>query len=174
MLRLRPYKPNDAQTIVKWAKDEITFRKWSSDRYPYFPITAEDINKKYIDENGECKDPENFYPFTAFDESGICGHMIMRFTDDLKKVIRFGYIIIDDTRRGNGLGKELLSLATKYAFEIIKAEKITLGVFDNNINAEKCYSTFGFEFTGDYTEVKINNEIWKFREMELTKEKYIK
>lgn len=173
MLRLRPYKPCDAKTIVKWANtDEKTFRKWSSDRYGTFPITADDINKKYIDDNGECIDQENFYPFTAFDESGIVSHMIMRFTDKEKKVIRFGYIIVDNEKRGKGIGKELLNLATKYAFEILKVEKITLGVFDNNKNAEKCYLSFGFIFTGTSTEVKIDNGSWIFRDMELKKESY--
>lgn len=172
MLRLRPYKTSDASTIVKWAKDEITFRKWSSDRYDNYPITAEDINNKYIRDNGECQDPENFYPFTAFDESGIVAHMIMRFTDKEKKVVRFGYIIVDDKKRGQGIGKELLKLATKYAFEILKVDKITLGVFDNNKNAEKCYLSFGFNFTGSYTNVNILNETWQFRDMELLKENY--
>ena len=45
MLRLRPYKPCDGETIVKWATtDEITFRKWSADRYDSFPILADDVN----------------------------------------------------------------------------------------------------------------------------------
>ena len=91
----------------------------------------------------------------------------MRFTDDEKKVVRFGYVIIDNEKRGKGIGKELMKLAIRYAFEILRAEKITLGVFDNNESAEKCYSACGFVFTGDYTLVKIKEEIWKFRDMEL-------
>jgi len=40
MLKLRPYKPCDAETIVSWCKDEESFRRWTSDRYDSFPITA--------------------------------------------------------------------------------------------------------------------------------------
>lgn len=171
MLRLRPYKPCDAKTIVKWAStSEEVFRKWSADRYLSYPITAEDINKKYFDANGDCADEDNFFPFTAFDESGLVGHLTMRFTDEAKKVVRFGYVIVDNEKRGKGIGKELMKLSIQYAFEILKVDKITLGVFSNNENAEKCYLSCGFNLTGSYTEVKINEENWKFRDMELLKE----
>lgn len=53
MLRLRPYKACDAKTIVSWCKDEISFRKWTSDRYESFPITEDDMNYKYLDCNGD-------------------------------------------------------------------------------------------------------------------------
>ena len=47
-LRLRQYKPCDAESIVSWIKDEQTLRKWSSDRFGAYPINSEDINDKYI------------------------------------------------------------------------------------------------------------------------------
>jgi hypothetical protein len=43
-----------------------------------------DMNKKYVDNNGVYFEPDNFYPMTAFDENGIIGHLIMRFTDEEK------------------------------------------------------------------------------------------
>lgn len=30
---------------------------------------------------------------TAFDDSGVIGHMIMRFTDEKKTILRFGFVI---------------------------------------------------------------------------------
>ena len=144
MLRLRPYKKCDAKYIVSWVKDEVSLRKWSSDRYETFPIMADDMNKKYVDNNGDCAEEDNFYPMTAFDESGVVGHLIMRFTDEEKRVLRFGFVIVDDTKRGKGYGKEMLQLAIKYAFEILKVEKITLGVFENNPAAYACYKSVGF------------------------------
>ena len=144
MIRLRPYKKCDAKTIVTWCKDEISFRKWSSDRWDSFPLTEADMNKKYVDHNGDCIEEDNFFPMTAFDESGVVGHLIMRFTDENKKILRFGFVIVDDSKRGMGYGKEMLKLALKFAFEILKAEKVTLGVFDNNMPAYFCYKSVGF------------------------------
>ena len=47
MLRLRPYKACDAETIVTWIKDEMTFYKWSAGRLGQYPITADDMNTYY-------------------------------------------------------------------------------------------------------------------------------
>ena len=83
-LKLRQYKPCDADSIISWIKDENALRKWSSDRFGDFPITSEDINNKYIGNNGDCIEADNFYPLTAFDESGVVGHLILRYTDEKK------------------------------------------------------------------------------------------
>ena len=145
MLRLRPYKPFDAETILGWIKDEDTFRKWSTDRYPHYPITANDMNYKYMDRNGDCAEPDNFYPMTAFDDSGIVGHLIMRFTDAEKTILRFGFVIVDDSKRGMGYGKQMLRLALRFAFDILKVQKVTLGVLENNPGAYHCYKAAGFK-----------------------------
>lgn len=168
MLRLRPYKPGDAKTIIAWCKDEVSFRKWTSDRYESFPITETDMNRKYIDCNGDCVEPDNFYPMTAFDENGIVGHFIMRFTDEEKKVLRLGFVIVDDSQRGKGCGKGMLSLALKYAFEILKVEKVTLGAFENNLPAYYCYKSVGFQDVKMDEEefCVIDGERWKVLELE--------
>lgn len=44
---------------------------------------------------------------TAFDESGVVGHLILRFTDEEQQTIRFGFVIVDDAKRGKGYGKEM-------------------------------------------------------------------
>ena len=171
MLRLRPYKPDDAETILKWIKDEDAFLKWSTDRYPHYPITADDMNHKYMDCNGDCMEPDNFYPMTAFDETGIVGHLILRFTDEEKKVLRFGFVIVDDSKRGMGYGKGMLRLALQFAFDIFKADKVTLGVLENNPGAYYCYKAAGFrDVTGEEPEyyILMGKKI-KCLELEITK-----
>lgn len=163
MLRLRPYKACDAETIVSWIKDERTFRKWSADRYEHYPITADDMNAQY-DANAFS---DGFFEMTAFDETGVVGHMIMRFTDTEQKTLRFGFVIVDDTIRGKGYGKQMLKLAIKYAFEILMVEKITIGVFENNEPAYHCYMSVGFRDTGRTESYPVMGEEWKCRELEM-------
>ena len=141
-MKLRPYKRADAQTILSWARDEETFRKWVTDRYPHYPITAAEMNEKYFDHNGDCPEPDNFYPMTACDETGLLGHMILRFT--APDTIRFGFVIVDDSRRGAGIGRQMLGMAVKYAAEFLGAKKLTIGVLENNPGALRCYLGAGF------------------------------
>lgn len=169
-LRLRPYKPCDAEKIVSWIKDEETLRKWSADKFGAFPITSEDINNKYLENNGDCIEPDNFYPLIAFDDDGVVGHLILRYKDTEKKVIRLGLVIIDDTKRGKGYGKQMLILAIKYAFDIFGAEKITLGVFDNNEPAYCCYKAAGFIENGEEMFCEIFGKQWRNVELEIKKQ----
>ena len=168
MLRLRPYKSCDAKTIISWIKDEITFRKWSADIYDHYPITSDELNAKY----DSFKDTDNFYEFTAFDDSSVVGHMIMRFLDEKKTSLRFGFVVVDDTKRGKGYGREMLWLALKYAFEILKVSRVTIGVFVNNAPAYKCYKSLGFvESSSEPREnYKILNEEWECVYLEMTED----
>ena len=144
MLRLRPYKACDAQTIVSWIGDETMFRKWSADRFESYPITAEDLNRHY----DRMADSDSFYEMTAFDETGVAGHLIMRFTDEKKTILRFGFVIVDPTLRGRGYGKAMLLLGVEYVRERFPAGRIDLGVFANNPAAKRCYESVGFREYG--------------------------
>lgn len=165
MLRLRPYKKCDARHIVSWIKDEVSFRKWCADRYESYPIGPEDMNVQYA----ATDDTDTFFPMTAFDESGVVGHMIMRFTDEEKQELRFGFVIVDDSKRGKGYGREMIGLAMKYAFEILKVQKITIGVFDNNESAYKCYISSGFHETGENSFCSVLGQEWRCLELEVSK-----
>lgn len=171
-LRLRPYKPSDAQQIVSWIKDERAFHKWCSDRFGAYPITAEDINHKYLECNGDCEEADNFYPMTLVNECGPVGHLILRYTDKEKSVIRFGFVIVDDSKRGKGYGKKMLQMAIRYAFDMLKAEKITLGVFENNPPAYFCYKAAGFRepSTEKTFMIELLGEQWKCIELEVMRE----
>lgn len=166
MIRLRPYKACDAKYIVKWIQTEYEFHQWSADRYESYPITEEMINTKYI----ESSNNTTCWEMTAFNEVGIVGHFIMRFTDKEMKTVRFGFIIIDKNLHGKGYGKEILEIAIKYSFEILKVDKITLGVFENNLSAYYCYKSVGFKRVKSENEkYSILDEEWFCIEMELLK-----
>lgn len=175
MLRLRPYKSCDSKRIADWIKNEETFVKWGGERFGSYPINAKIIDDKYKLDNGDCVEDDNFYPMTAFDDSGVVGHFIMRYINGNNKILRFGWVIVDDTQRGKGYGKQMLELGLKYAFEILGVEKVTIGVFENNIPAYKCYKSIGFnEIVTDKYEIEnINGEDCRIIELEITKTYYI-
>ena len=166
MLRLRPYDKSDAARIVSWIKDELSFRKWGADRFPSYPITADDLNAHYADTD------ENFFAMTAFDESGAVGQLIMRYPDEDKSHLRFGFIIVDDSKRGCGYGKGMLNLALEYAFRILKADTVSLGVFENNPSALHCYESVGFRETGNSWNCRIMDEDWKCIELTVSAKEY--
>lgn len=168
MLRLRPYKACDAQSITKWLGDEYAFRQWSADRYDKYPITADDMNAYYDTD----KNNGRIFGMTAFDDTGVVGHFTMRFPDNNSlDEIRLGFVIVDDKKRGRGYGKELVSLAIRYGFDFVGADKISLGVFENNPAAIHCYRSCGFERVELETveSYQCMGETWNCVEMEVVK-----
>lgn len=172
MLRLRPYKSQDAQYIAKWIIDEKQYYQWSADRMNDFPLTAQKLNAHY-DEMGQS---DSFWTMTAIDEEGIPrGQMIMRFLDAEKNDLRFGFIIVDSAVRGKGYGKEMLQLAIRYAFDILRVQRVSLGVFANNPGAAYCYASVGLREKAENSryQVKVKlstgEEIWECIELELLK-----
>ena len=176
MLKLRPFKNCDAKKIVSWCKDEKSFRQWCSDRFENFPISEDDIIKKYVENNGDCPEEDNFFPMTAFTSEQIVGHLIMRYTNPQKTVLRFGFVIVDNSFRGKGYGKQMLKLAMDFAFNILKVEKVTLGVFDNNPAAYLCYKSVGFKETHLEKQIQLDilNEKWNIVELEIDRGEYEK
>ena len=165
MLRLRPYKSCDAEKISEWIKDRDCFMKWGGSLFGEFPITADIIDDKYRLKNGGCEEPDNFYPWIAFDdESGVVGHFIMRYIHGDNRILRFGWVIVDDKISGKGYRTEMLRLGLKYAFEILNVDVVTIGVYENNDRAHNCYRKLGF-----VDKEIVQKEPWNVIEMESKK-----
>lgn len=156
MIRIRPYNSADADVILSWCRDEKSFYQWSAGVLGDYPITQDDFG--FV---------EKLMPFTAFDESGILGFFTFRKPNESCNELRFGFVIVDPERRGQKLGKAMLRLGLKFAFELYGADKVSLGVFENNLSAYYCYKAVGFEDAVlDSTEgYNIMGEEWKCREM---------
>ena len=113
-------------------------------------FAAKDSRIKVIDkENGGCGSARN----RALDEAG--GEYIYFFDPD-DRVLPVMY-------------REMLKLAVRYAFDFLGAEKITIGVFENNPQAYRCYRAVGFrDVTDGPSEVyHVLDEDWKCLELEM-------
>ena len=99
MMTPRPFSINDASTILSWCKDKHAFRLWSADRYKDFPAKPEDMIEQY--------EGENMYPLTAVMGDAIVGHILLRYPTEDRTLVRFGFVIVDDSKRGKGFEMEM-------------------------------------------------------------------
>jgi len=161
----RDYNEQDANTIIKWIRNEKELKLWGADRYKSFPICADEINNNYT----EAKKVSNFYPKTLEKDGNIIGHIILRNPEfKNQKLIRLGFIIVDPNLRGKGYGKILINNAIDFARKELNASEITLGVFYNNESALKCYESVGFKKLYIEKEALIyKDEKWDIVEMKL-------
>ena len=163
-LTLRPYQPSDAAVITSWLKSEYLMRQWCADRYEHYPVMPEDMNEYYE----RYIDGQRSRAFTMVDSDDIVGYITLRTPTDDPAEQRLGFVIVDDSKRGRGLGKTLVSMAVKYAFETLGATKVSLGVFENNPSAIHCYESAGFHRVSlsETESYECLGETWNCIEME--------
>lgn len=164
-MKLRAYIPSDSAVICKWLRTEAELYKWSADRFNKFPLEDNDIDENYTPQLAAGR----FFPLTAVDDSGaVVGHFIIRYpkeNDDSR--VRFGFVIVDPTLRGRGLGKEMLRLGIGYVKENLTVSTIDLGVFANNDSAYRCYSSLGFKEYGR-RQCQLPIGTWECIDMEMS------
>lgn len=163
MLRVRPYRKDDAKTIVTWCKDEETFYKWSAGIMGEYPLTVQKLEEAT---NGRI-DNDRYFPFVAVDDGRVVGFFTLRHPEGVNDQLRFGFVIVDPEIRGKGYGKKMLQLGLKFAFEVYGVTKGSLGVFENNMNAYHCYHAVGFRETGEVEWYEMGDGKWKCIVMEI-------
>lgn len=160
---LRPYRPEDAEVITSWIRDEATMHRLAANLYDSFPVTAEEMNRKY----DAYKTTHSSIGFVMVDEQGkLAGHFVWLFRPDDPDTARLCFVIVDDSRRGQGLGGELVRLALRHAREELGAGRVTLCVFANNPAAHRCYLGAGFRDLEPVRQVTIMGESWACIDME--------
>ena len=95
-------------------------RQWCADRYEHYPVMPEDMNEYYE----RYIDGQRSRAFTMVDGDDIVGYITLRTPTDDPAEQRLGFVIVDDSRRGCGLGKALVTMTVKYAFKTLGAMKV--------------------------------------------------
>lgn len=139
-MRLRPYIPShDFDAIKDWVTDERTNALWSANHAP-FPLEKTAFDKFLADmyiRYGDC-------PFVATTDDGTVVGFICTSINTESNEAMLAFVVVDPAQRGKGCGREMVQLAAKYCFEILKADAVQLNVFTVNEKARKCYESAGF------------------------------
>jgi RimJ/RimL family protein N-acetyltransferase len=175
MIKLEYLEKEDFKKIVQWneGKSEEFLLQWAGPVYE-FPLTEEQIEKfvsTYMHKEKEC-----FFVYKIIDaEIGqMLGTIELDVKDTVNKVGRVGrFLIGEENGRGKGIGRAALSEVLRIGFEELKLNKITLGVFDFNHRAMRCYESVGFakeNVKENYR--RIGNEYWNLYDMGITRERW--
>lgn len=155
-MRVRLFEHDDAKLVLSWITSEREFRMWSADQYDNYPISPEDMLHYYCDKISQGP----FYPLIFEEKGKPIGHMILRYPTSDQKLIRLGFIVLDNKKRGKGYGRQVVLEGMKYASMNLGAMKFNLGVFTNNYRAIKCYESIGFK------SIKVKKNLYKFHDEE--------
>jgi len=161
-MKLREYRPEDADQVVTWVENETVLYQWSAFWISEFPLAADKFNSVLSGMQANVK----LIPLIFCDEEERSkGFLFIRFLSEAERRVRFGFVIVDPEIRGKGYGKKMLELAVEYSKTELKAAEISLGVFENNPKARCAYEAVGFRATGVVEPCEMKIGCWNSVEM---------
>lgn len=165
MVKLEYFTEEDFQQLIDWIPNEEFCLQWGGPAFT-FPLTNEQLNDYLQHAN---KDNADKYVFKAIDETNneVIGHISLGNVDKANESARVGKVLVGSTNsRSKGYGTQMMSAILKFAFEELNLHKVTLGVFDFNKSAIKCYKKVGFQEEGFLRDARKNGqEYWNLIEM---------
>lgn len=167
MIRLEYFSKEDFQQLIDWVPDASFALQWSGPTFTY-PLTNEQL-EVYIE--GANQPEATKYIFKVVDDTAdeAVGHVTLGKVDRNNYSARIGKVLVGAAdSRGKGYGAQIIQAALQFAFEELKLQKITLGVFDFNTSAIRCYEAAGFRREKIIQDAaKIGDKYWTLMEMEI-------
>jgi RimJ/RimL family protein N-acetyltransferase len=172
MIELQYFTEDDFDLLIDWIDSPEFLLQWGGPNF-HFPLNHSQLNQYLI--NSNTQDSNQFIFKVIYKESSeIIGHISLGQIDKKNESARIGKVLVGKAIRGKGIGFEMVVMVLKIAFEDLNLNRVSLGVFDFNLGAIKCYEKAGFTREGLLRQSrKINNEYWNLCEMSILKSEWI-
>ena len=168
MIKLEYFNKEDFQQLINWVSDEHLMTNWAGSLFN-FPLTEEKL-EWYIDNTN---DPETsdalIYKAIDLDNGNIVGHVSLGGISRKNNAARISRVLVGNTaERGKGICTGMIKAVCKIGFEELMLHRISLGVYDFNTPAIRCYQKCGFIIDGILRDVlRYNNTYWNLAEMSM-------
>lgn len=97
-MKVEVFTENDYDYLLKWIDSEQVLHQWASPAYAY-PVTKAQL----IEANQQLIDKRLYYKGSVHDEVVAYGEI--GFIDEVNQAARLCRILVDNQKRGQGLGK---------------------------------------------------------------------
>ncbi|OON67118.1 GNAT family N-acetyltransferase [Hymenobacter sp. CRA2] len=173
MIRLEPFTPADFQELISWIDNEQLLNEWSGSLFS-FPLTEDSLHW-YIQGANDPKDPEVFIWKAVDSKTGqAVGHISLGSFSNRDQSARITRVLVGSRQqRGRGVCKGMIDAVLQVGFEQLNLHRISLGVYDFNHAAIRCYQKSGFHKEGTLRDVKrVGDEWWSLVEMSILEDEW--
>jgi len=163
MITLEQFDKNDFERLINWVDTEEMLVQFGGPLFS-FPLTIEQLKAYKNDKN------RHLFKVIESGENAI-GHAEL-FQPEDEKTIRICRVLIGDkTKRGQGIGQQIINELLNISFVNLEKENVELNVYDWNTRAIKCYEKVGFAVNPNKTfESEMNGDVWTAINMTIEKD----
>lgn len=157
MIRLESFEKEDFDQLIKWIDSESLMINWSGFLFRY-PLNNESLDW-YIEHTNNVETSDAFvYKAVETETGSVVGHISLGGISRKNKAGRISRVLIGNTAEKNkGYCCKMVTEILKIGFDTLKLHRISLGVYDDNLAALKCYEKAGFVQEGIYRDVLLHN-----------------
>jgi RimJ/RimL family protein N-acetyltransferase len=173
MLLLAPFTEHDFPQLISWLNSERLLKEWSGPMFS-FPLTTDQLHR-YLHEANRAQQSELFaYKVIDAATNTTVGHISLAHLNWGDKTGRITRVLVGDPAlRCRGYGQAMVKALLKLGFEQLGLRRISLGVYDFNSPAIRCYQRCGFHHIGTLRHVvRYEGEYWSSVEMSIRQEEW--
>lgn len=160
MIRLEYFDHNDFDQLIKWISSEELLINWAGSLFN-FPLTRTSMEWYLSDTNDPEKSDALVYKVIEEETGETVGHISLGGISRKNRSARISRVLIGNEKsKGKGYCKQMIKAILKIGFEDLKLHRISLGVYDFNLSALKCYQSSGFVIEGTMRDVLLYKEKW--------------
>jgi len=140
-ITLKPITPEDFPKLISWAVSEEFLLQWTGRTFTY-PLTENQLEKYCI---GMTQKRPVRMIYKAMNNNAHIGNITIDWEKSFKDEAAITCVIVgDDDYHEKGTGEIIINEACRIVFEELGKNKLSLNVFDFNLQAIRCYVKCGF------------------------------
>ena len=174
MVRLEFFDTEDFKQLIEWINTEHLITNWAGSLFKY-PLTEDSLDWYIEDKNNLDKSDAFIYKAVDTKTGKTVGHISLGSVSKKNRSARISRVLVGNTtERGKGYCTGMINAILKIGFEDLKLHRISLGVYDFNQSAIRCYEKCGFVKEGMMRDVLRydNDTYWSLYEMSMLEEEW--
>lgn len=173
MITLEYFTKDDFEQLIGWVDNEHLLYNWTGAMF-HFPLTADKL-QWYIDGTNDPQTSDALVYKAVDSKTGeAVGHISLGGISRKNRAARISRVLVgSNTQRGRGICQAMIQAVLRIGFQDLRLHRISLGVYDFNHAAIRCYEKCGFVTEGTSRDVfKYNDEYWSLVEMGILEDEW--
>jgi RimJ/RimL family protein N-acetyltransferase len=173
MIRLEFFTRDDFKQLIEWIHDEHLLTNWAGSLFR-FPLTEESLEWYIRDTNDLAESDALIYKVVDTVSNKTVGHVSLGGISRKNRSGRISRVLVGDTiQKGRGLCTAMIKALLRIGFEELNLHRISLGVYDFNHGAIRCYEKCGFVREGVQRDVlRYGDHYWSLLEMSVLEDEW--
>ena len=173
MIKLEPFTEADFPQLIAWIDNERLLREWAGSLFA-FPLTEASL-RWYIEGTNDPVHSDAFvYKAVHVGTGATVGHISLGSLSRDHRAGRITRVLLGHAAvQGRGYCQQMMRAILAIGFEELKLHRISLGVYDFNAAAIRCYQRVGFHREGTARDVvRVGEEYWSLVEMSMLEDEW--